>query len=84
MYIDEIVYFVVLLVYFVIILSDRLLVFFIFWFFFIKISFMVLISRWCYKVCYCLNRLIKNVDIFFWRKRNEWLMEIIYLFCVFI
>lgn len=54
--------------------------------FFTKISPMVLISRWCHKVCYCLNRSIKNADILFRRKRNEWLptylTEIIYSLCV--
>lgn len=53
-----------------------------FLFFFTKISPIVLIIRWCHKVCYCLNRSIKNADILFRRKRNEWLptylTEIIY------
>lgn len=53
-----------------------------FLFFLTKISPIVLIIRWCHKVCYCLNRSIKNADILFRRKRNEWLptylTEIIY------
>lgn len=53
-----------------------------FLFFLTKISPIVLIIRWCHKVCYCSNRSIKNADILFRRKRNEWLptylTEIIY------
>lgn len=53
-----------------------------FLFFLAKISPIVLKIRWCHKVCYCLNRSIKNADILFRRKTNEWLptylTEIIY------
>lgn len=41
-----------------------------FLFFLTKISPIVLIIRWCHKVCYCLNRSIKNADILFFEEKE--------------